>query len=289
MRAPIWLLLVVAAALVLGFASACPKRLPHKQPYKPVAGERPGPSSQAEAGKLPGEAPPAAAEGETGEAGEAAEPAAEAGEETPPAEEEEAAGEPAEPSAEKPAAPEEKAAPLFVSARELETQMKDVVNVGFETQYGTFVIAVYPEIAPVSANHFLDLVKAGFYDGIAIHRVEPGFVVQMGQVTDENSARYHYTQEPIKDEPNYSENMPMTVAFAKQYTPEGVKQENSASTQFFVNLGDNRRLDPDFTVMGKVIHGGSVISSLSVGDKIGRAYVLGAQELPDIKRETGGR
>ena len=163
--------------------------------------------------------------------------------------------------------------------------MNDVVNVGFETKYGTFMIAVYPEIAPISANHFLELVRAGFYDGMVIHRVEPGFVVQMGRVTDQDSPKFHFTQEPIKDEPNYSENMPMTVAFAKQYSPEGVKMENSATTQFFINLGDNRTLDPDFTVMGKVIHGSNVVTSLSVGDKIGRAYILEESANPDIKSE----
>lgn len=298
MRRLIWLLAIVLAIVALGLLTACPKRTPYKQAYKPAAGERPGPATQAEAGKLVSGKAPATVEGaetqrtEPGEATqETAEPGAEAEGEQEPADTTEEGGEAAAGEAEtgapeQPPAPQPKPTPTFVPASELETRMNEVIDVGFETKYGTFMIAVYPEIAPVSAKHFLDLVRAGFYDGMVIHRVEPGFVVQMGRITDENSPNYHYTQEPIKDERNCSENMPFTVAFAKRYE-QGQKVEDSATTQFFINLGDNRKLDPDFTVMGKVIHGGKVVTSLSVGDRIGRAYILEEGAELNLERETG--
>src|ERR1051325_210751 len=45
---------------------------------------------------------------------------------------------------------------------------------------GTVVIELYPKAAPKTVEHFMDLVKKGFYNGILVHRVEPGFVVQAG-------------------------------------------------------------------------------------------------------------
>ena len=39
---------------------------------------------------------------------------------------------------------------------------------------------LYPEIAPVSVNNFISLVKKGFYDGLTFHRVIEGFMIQGG-------------------------------------------------------------------------------------------------------------
>src|SRR5919106_1602222 len=50
----------------------------------------------------------------------------------------------------------------------------------FETAKGTFEMETYPNEAPKSVAHILQLVKRNFYNGLRIHRVEPGFVVQFG-------------------------------------------------------------------------------------------------------------
>ena len=39
---------------------------------------------------------------------------------------------------------------------------------------------LYPEIAPVSVNNFISLVKKGFYNGLTFHRVIEGFMIQGG-------------------------------------------------------------------------------------------------------------
>jgi cyclophilin family peptidyl-prolyl cis-trans isomerase len=80
----------------------------------------------------------------------------------------------------------------------------------------------------------------------------------------------------INDEPCLSENTDMTISFAK------TNDANSASCQFFVNLGDNRRLDTynnGFTVMGLVVHGQDIVRKLRVGDVIGRAYLIQASDV----------
>ncbi len=167
----------------------------------------------------------------------------------------------------------------FIPASRLSAEAGPPVYAFFQTTRGNFLIAIYPEIAPISARHFIDLVEAGFYNGISIHRYEPNFVVQMGRVTDPNSPKFKFTQETIADEPNISENAPYTVAFAKSYKGSE-KLPNSASTQFFINLGVNPHLDNDFTVMGQVIHGADVVTKLRVGDLIGTAEIVKAPDLP---------
>lgn len=59
---------------------------------------------------------------------------------------------------------------------------------------GTIVMELYPDMAPKTVAHILDLVKQKFYDGIKIHRVEPGFVVQWGDPKSKNSARISSTR-----------------------------------------------------------------------------------------------
>lgn len=166
-----------------------------------------------------------------------------------------------------------------IPASQLPSRMINIVKVMFETNKGSFIIAIYPEIAPLSAPHFIMLIREGFYDRIAIHRYEPGFVVQMGKAFDDDGIplypdhprKAELAQITIADEPCLSENTDMTISFAKPDAPD------SASCQFFINLGDNRRLDElnyGFTVMAQVVHGQNVVRSLRVGDEIGSAQII---------------
>ncbi len=72
----------------------------------------------------------------------------------------------------------------LLSANELAAAEMESVRVNFDTAKGSFVVEVYPEIAPLSAENFLRLVGAGFYDGLAVHRVVDGFVMQAGEVAE---------------------------------------------------------------------------------------------------------
>jgi len=148
------------------------------------------------------------------------------------------------------------------------------VRVNIDTSRGSFVVEVYPRIAPLSVENFLRLVNAGYYDGIAVHRVVEGFVMQAGQPGKGQETRQKLDT-PIADEVNYAHHDPGTVSFAKLYDTE--KKEylpNSAGAQFFINLGDNRRLDENFTVFGKVVWGMETVEQVKVGDIIHRAYVI---------------
>jgi peptidyl-prolyl cis-trans isomerase B (cyclophilin B) len=283
--------------IVLLFAVAffaCKQRPDSQSTYQPAKGsDAPaviaGNAPQAPPSEIPADqaaTPPV--EGEQAAPAEGSEAApAEGADTTKPEETKEADKEPPKDEATKPKeeAPVE---PKIIPARELLLKMTNVTSAMFETSRGNFIVNIYPEIAPISAPHFIDLIKQGFYDGIKIHRYEPGFVIQMGQVISEDGNNTNlYPSDPkkaqlgsvtIQDEPCLSENTDMTVTFAKTSAP------NSASCQFFINLGDNRRLDKyntGFTVMGQVIHGQDVVRKLRAGDKIGRAYLI--QPPRDVK------
>ncbi len=130
------------------------------------------------------------------------------------------------------------------------------------TTQGTFVLELWPEEAPATVENFLMYVDRGFYDGLVFHRVIPDFMIQAGGF----DAALAY-KDPIGSVVNESvggpRNLRATVAMARQRNP------NSADSQFFVNLKDNRHLDadgqrPGYTVFGRVVIGMDIVDRISM-------------------------
>ncbi|MEJ2602624.1 MAG: peptidylprolyl isomerase [Gammaproteobacteria bacterium] len=133
-------------------------------------------------------------------------------------------------------------------------------QVEVRTSEGTFVLELNGKRAPLTVAHFLSLVESGFYKGLVFHRIVPGFVIQGGGF----NARYE-GKEPDATIPNESgnglSNERGTVAMARTNDP------HSANTQFFVNLVDNQKLDPQperwgYAVFGSVIYGMDVVDAI---------------------------
>ena len=133
------------------------------------------------------------------------------------------------------------------------------------TTEGTFKIELVTKEAPHTVEHFLGLVDAGFYDGLIFHRVISGFMVQTGGYTPGFKLKED-EQKIVNESGNAMSNIRGTIAMARTGDP------HSANSQFFINLGDNSRLDPQkdpvrgrwgYTVFGYVVEGMDVI------DKIG--------------------
>jgi len=137
---------------------------------------------------------------------------------------------------------------------------------------------------PVTAVNFLTYVQEGFYSGLLFHRVIPDFVVQGGGFLP-GLVPKTATHAPIALESNLADvngrrlqNWQYTVAMARTNDP------NSATTQFFVNLLDNHRLDYDpnvatpngYAVFGQVISGTAVI------DAMGRVPTTASGGLTDV-------
>ncbi len=152
--------------------------------------------------------------------------------------------------------------------------------VEIETNLGSFKIELYPEKAPVTVENFLKYVEDGFYEGLIFHRVIPNFVVQGGGFDKDLNYKMP-TYPPIKNEANNGlKNLRGTVAMARTSDPD------SATSQFYINLSDNYRLDygdPEaidmygYTVFGKVIEGMSVVEKIA---RIPTHTVKGMSDVP---------
>jgi len=139
----------------------------------------------------------------------------------------------------------------------------DNPRVVMETLLGTMIIELYPDKAPISVKNFLDYVDAGFYDGTIFHRVIPGFVIQGGGFDAEMEKKQ--PGNPIKNEAdNGLRNLRATLSMAR------TQQVNSVTSQFFINVNNNRQLDHrsmrmseyGYAVFGRVVKGMEVADAI---------------------------
>lgn len=130
-----------------------------------------------------------------------------------------------------------------------------------ETTMGDIKLELEGKLAPITVAHFLGLVDSGFYDGLIFHRVIPGFMVQGGGYTPGLELRED--DKTIANESgNGMSNMRGTIAMARTNDP------HSANSQFFINVVDNNRLDPErnrwgYAVFGYVIEGMEVVDEIA--------------------------
>ena len=138
-------------------------------------------------------------------------------------------------------------------------------QVKFVTNMGEFVVEVYPDKAPKTAENFLQYVRDKHYDGTIFHRVIANFMIQGGGY----DARYieRPTRAPVMHEglealsKGGPRNTVGTIAMARTNAP------HSATAQFFINVVDNGFLDPSpqqpgYTVFGKVVSGMDVVNRI---------------------------
>ena len=109
-------------------------------------------------------------------------------------------------------------------------------KVELDTTAGKIVLQLDASAAPKTVEHFTAYVKSGHYDGTQFHRVIPGFMVQGGGYTTDYAQKP--TRPPVKNEAEQASkaglvNAPGTIAMARTSDP------HSASSQFFINVGDN--------------------------------------------------
>ncbi len=119
----------------------------------------------------------------------------------------------------------------------------------FTTSKGSeFIIRVVRDWAPLAADRFYNLVKNGFYDGSAFHRVHPGFVAQFG-LNANPAIQAKWEKAPLKDEKVVKSNLLGWVAFA-------ASGADTRTTQIYVSLKDNTSLNGQgFPPFGEVSRG----------------------------------
>lgn len=135
-----------------------------------------------------------------------------------------------------------------------------------DTEKGIIKIALFEEDAPITSANFIDLIKSGFYDGLAFHRVVPGFVIQ-GGCPYGNGTGGSGKNIKLETSPNLKHDSEGVVAMARSSDP------NSASSQFYITLDATPHLDGGYAVYGKVTEGMDVVKSIRQGDKIKKATI----------------
>lgn len=137
-------------------------------------------------------------------------------------------------------------------------QAPDSFLVLFETTRGDVVVKARRHWAPLGVDRFHYLAQHGFYQGARFFRVLPNFVAQFGIPADPAVAAVWH-ERTIPDDRVNASNRRGTVSFA--HGGPGTR-----STQLFINLRDNTRLDSlggvGFPPIGEVVQGMSVVDSL---------------------------
>ena len=142
-----------------------------------------------------------------------------------------------------------------------------------ETPLGKIVIELKPESAPIATANFVKLAESGYYDGVAFHRLVPGFVIQAGDGqyghVDAFDAQRVGSGGPgytIQDEPVVGDYVRGSVAMAR------TQQPNSQGSQFFISLADlTGQLDKagGYVIFGQVIEGMDVVDAIAAGPNSG--------------------
>jgi cyclophilin family peptidyl-prolyl cis-trans isomerase len=150
-----------------------------------------------------------------------------------------------------------------------ETEWQSLVSPKFsphafiETDRGTIEIELGIQDAPLTVGNFIALARKGFFDGIAIHRIVPDFVVQDGDPRGDGEGGPGYT---IRDEINMRPYLRGTVGMALDWADTG-------GSQFFITHSPQPHLDGRYTVFGHVVSGMDVVDRLVQSDVIRRVTI----------------
>ncbi|MHC4720232.1 MAG: peptidylprolyl isomerase [Planctomycetota bacterium] len=152
-------------------------------------------------------------------------------------------------------------------------------KVKLETSMGDIVIELEREKTPVTVENFLRYVEKGFYDGTVFHRVIPKFMIQGGGFTADMKDKP--TESPIVNEASGGlKNERGTIAMARTNDPD------SATSQFFINHGDNPNLNyggaagPGYAAFGKVVEGMEVVDAIAAVGTTTKMGTMKGRQVP---------
>ena len=146
--------------------------------------------------------------------------------------------------------PEPTESPYLSGLHHVELVIKD---------YGTISLELDADTAPISVTNFINLAKAGFYDGLTFHRIINGFMMQGGGFTEDGLPK---SADNIKGE------------FAKNGVTNNIDHDrgvismaratdfNSASSQFFIMHKKADHLDGQYAAFGHVTEGMDIVDQI---------------------------
>ena len=124
----------------------------------------------------------------------------------------------------------------------------------------TIKAELYPDVAPITVENFVKLVKEGVYDGLTFHRIISGFMIQGGCPNGNGTGGPGHT---IKGEfsmngvKNDLKHTPGVLSMARSMAPD------SAGSQFFIMHKTSPHLDGQYAAFGQVIEGMDVVNKLA--------------------------
>jgi cyclophilin family peptidyl-prolyl cis-trans isomerase len=137
------------------------------------------------------------------------------------------------------------------------------VRATVNTSRGSFVILLLPDEAPLTVDNFVQLARKGYFNGQAVPRVVPNFVIQTGDPRGDQNGGPGYQ---IRCEINQAPYERGAVGMA-------LSGKDTGGSQWFVTHSPQPHLDGGYTVFGRVIRGMEVVDSIVRGDTIVRVVV----------------
>jgi peptidyl-prolyl cis-trans isomerase B (cyclophilin B) len=128
-----------------------------------------------------------------------------------------------------------------------------------DTSDGPIAIEFFVDKAPNTVRQFMRLAAAGVYNGMAFHRVAPGFVIQTGALSSRAAPLSEKQQKLVHNLPpefNDTKHVKGIVSMARGDAPD------SAQTSFFICTGTSTALDGQYTAIGRVVDGMSVVDAI---------------------------
>lgn len=132
------------------------------------------------------------------------------------------------------------------------------------TNKGVIEFSLTSDKAPKTVSNFVYLSKAGFYNGLTFHRVEPSFVIQGGDPQGDGTGGPGYQFEDETVQGDYLEG---SVAMANS-------GPNTNGSQFFICLDNLPTLPKQYSLFGQVTKGIEVVKQIQVGDKIEKIDIV---------------
>ncbi|MDD6981576.1 MAG: peptidylprolyl isomerase [Clostridia bacterium] len=152
--------------------------------------------------------------------------------------------------------------------------------------YGTITLELYPKIAPKTVENFVNLAKAGFYDGLIFHRVILGFMIQGGDPLgngtggSDNKIKGEFSANGVTNNLNHTRgviSMARGSSAYEQYIQMGYPESifsadqlaalrqgyDSASSQFFIVHKDSPHLNGYYAAFGQVTAGMEVVDAIA--------------------------
>jgi peptidyl-prolyl cis-trans isomerase B (cyclophilin B) len=138
--------------------------------------------------------------------------------------------------------------------------------VRLETEAGLIEMEMLPETAPETVRNFLNLAATGAFDGTTFHRTVKGFVIQGGSVMTKPQPSPEVAKRMLRavpDEPNPVKHVRGIVSMARSEKP------NSATSSFFILVGEASHLDGTFAAFGRITQGMDVVDAINKAPAIG--------------------